>query len=277
MRHVAIALCCVAGIGPALAEPCPGNPDAIGTSRTVVVDGAKLPLIGTMHYQTSVPLEDHEVLLTFDDGPRPPYTERILEALAAECVKATFFMVGYMVRANPQTVRRVYNAGHSIGSHSQNHPVTFGSLGLAGIQSEGGGGFSTIAAALGGPRPGSTVSRGARHLAVEHRHACLGLERHQPGRDRAPRIGATRREGPRRGAAARSAAGDRARDARPAEGAQGAWLPHRACDSARRAAEVGARAEHAGGPAGCPTGLASNVARGDRCARQSTERRGHQA
>src|ERR1043166_1017988 len=167
MRHVAIALCCVAGIGPALAEPCPGNPDAIGTSRTVVVDGAKLPLIGTMHYQTSVPLEDHEVLLTFDDGPRPPYTERILEALAAECVKATFFMVGYMVRANPQTVRRVYNAGHSIGSHSQNHPVTFGSLGLAGIQSEVGGGFATIAAALGDPRAVSTFFR-APGLAQNH-------------------------------------------------------------------------------------------------------------
>jgi peptidoglycan/xylan/chitin deacetylase (PgdA/CDA1 family) len=159
MRYAAIVLGCVVGIGPALAEPCPGNPNAIGTSRTVVVDGAKLPFIGTMHYQTSVPLEDHEVLLTFDDGPRPPYTDRILDALAAECVKATFFMVGYMVRANPQTVRRVYNEGHSIGSHSQNHPVTFGSLGLPGIMSEVGGGFATITAALGDPRAVSTFFR----------------------------------------------------------------------------------------------------------------------
>jgi peptidoglycan/xylan/chitin deacetylase (PgdA/CDA1 family) len=152
-------LCCAAGIGRAWAEPCPGNPDAIGTSRTVVVDGAKLPLIGTMHYQTSVPLEDHEVLLTFDDGPRPPYTDRILDALAAECAKATFFMVGYMVRANPQTVRRVYNEGHSIGSHSQNHPVHFGSLGLAGVISEVGGGFGTLTAALGDPHAVSTFFR----------------------------------------------------------------------------------------------------------------------
>jgi len=159
MRHVAIALCCIAGIGQALAEPCPGNPDAIGTSRTVVVDGAKLPLIGMMHYQTSVPLEDHEVVLTFDDGPRPPYTDRILEALAHECVKATFFQVGYMVRAHPETVRRVYNAGHSIGSHSQNHAVYFSSLGLPGITTEVGGGFATIAAALGDPRAVSTFFR----------------------------------------------------------------------------------------------------------------------
>jgi peptidoglycan/xylan/chitin deacetylase (PgdA/CDA1 family) len=159
MRTVTIALCCLAGVSQALAEPCPGNPDAIGTSRTVVVDGSKLPLIGKMHYETSVPLEDHEVLLTFDDGPRPPYTDRILEALAHECVKATFFEVGYMVRANPQTTRRVYNAGHSIGSHSQNHPVTFGHLGLPGIESEVGGGFATIAAALGDPRAVSTFFR----------------------------------------------------------------------------------------------------------------------
>jgi peptidoglycan/xylan/chitin deacetylase (PgdA/CDA1 family) len=167
MRYAAVLICCVAGIGQAWAEPCPGNPDAIGTSRTVVVDGAKLPLIGTMHYQTSVPLEDHEALLTFDDGPRPPYTDRILDALAAECVKATFFMVGYMVRANPQTVRRVYNEGHSIGSHSQNHPVTFAHLGLAGIQSEVGGGFATLTAALGDPRAVSTFFR-APGLAQNH-------------------------------------------------------------------------------------------------------------
>jgi peptidoglycan/xylan/chitin deacetylase (PgdA/CDA1 family) len=112
-----------------------------------------------MHYQTSVPLEDHEVVLTFDDGPRPPYTDRILEALAHECVKATFFQVGYMVRAHPETVRRVYNAGHSIGSHSQNHAVYFSSLGLPGITSEVGGGFATIAAALGDPRAVSTFFR----------------------------------------------------------------------------------------------------------------------
>jgi peptidoglycan/xylan/chitin deacetylase (PgdA/CDA1 family) len=159
MRGVMIALCCIAGIGQALAEPCPGNPDALGTSRIVVVDGSKLPFIGNMHYPTTVPLEDHEVLLTFDDGPRPPYTDQILAALAHECVKATFFEVGYMVRANPQTTRRVYNEGHSIGSHSQNHVAGFGGLGLPGIEKEVGGGFATLAAALGDPRAVSTFFR----------------------------------------------------------------------------------------------------------------------
>ena len=66
---------------------------------------------------------DHEVVLTFDDGPMPPYTNSILDALAAQCVKATYFLVGEMAHAYPALVRRIYNAGHTIGTHSQNHPL----------------------------------------------------------------------------------------------------------------------------------------------------------
>ena len=58
----------------ASAADCPGHPDAIGTSRTIVVDPRAHPLIGTMQYGKTLPLEDHEVVLTFDDGPLPkPY------------------------------------------------------------------------------------------------------------------------------------------------------------------------------------------------------------
>jgi peptidoglycan/xylan/chitin deacetylase (PgdA/CDA1 family) len=68
---------------PAIAaESCPANPDAIGTSRTISVDPKMLPEIGTMQYPESLPLEDHEVVITFDDGPLPPYTSRILDILA---------------------------------------------------------------------------------------------------------------------------------------------------------------------------------------------------
>ena len=68
------------------------------------------------------------IALTFDDGPLPPYTTRILETLASECVKATFFMVGRMVRGYPSMVRRVYNEGHTVANHSQNHPFTFNKM-----------------------------------------------------------------------------------------------------------------------------------------------------
>src|ERR1700754_3285144 len=111
----AILLACAAGVGPAAAaSDCPGNPNALGVSRTIVLDPTEHPRLGTLQYDESLPLNDHEVVLTFDDGPLPPYTVRVLEALAAECVKATFFLVGRMALGYPQLVRREYNEGHTI-------------------------------------------------------------------------------------------------------------------------------------------------------------------
>jgi peptidoglycan-N-acetylglucosamine deacetylase len=98
--------------GSASAADCPGNPGAIGTSRTLVVDPREHTRIGTMQYAETLPLQDHEVVLTFDDGPLPPHTEHVLETLASECVKATFFMVGRMANSYPAVVRRVYAEGH---------------------------------------------------------------------------------------------------------------------------------------------------------------------
>src|ERR1700741_535396 len=89
---VALLSACVAQT--ASAADCPGHPDAIGTSRTIVVDPRAHPVIGTMQYAKTLPLEDHEVVLTFDDGPLPKYSNQILDILAAHCAKATFFLVG---------------------------------------------------------------------------------------------------------------------------------------------------------------------------------------
>src|ERR1700744_4845112 len=75
----------------AVAEDCPGHPDALGTSRTLVVDPRAHPLIGTMQYRETLPLRDHEVVLTFDDGPLPRNSDQVLAILAAQCIKATFF------------------------------------------------------------------------------------------------------------------------------------------------------------------------------------------
>src|SRR5687767_3855821 len=84
---------------PAAAGECPGNPNALGTSRTIVVDPSEHGRLGSIQYHETLPLNDREVVLTFDDGPLPPYSTRILDILAKECVKATYFMVGKMVRA----------------------------------------------------------------------------------------------------------------------------------------------------------------------------------
>ncbi|HEY6489112.1 MAG: polysaccharide deacetylase family protein [Terracidiphilus sp.] len=68
------------------------------------------------------PRRPSELALTFDDGPNPAWTPRLLETLAAHNVKATFFMVGRFAQAEPALVRRVAAAGHLIGNHTWNHP-----------------------------------------------------------------------------------------------------------------------------------------------------------
>jgi peptidoglycan/xylan/chitin deacetylase (PgdA/CDA1 family) len=62
------------------------------------------------------------VALTFDDGPDPTFTPRVLDALDAHGVRATFFLVGSQARRHPELVRRIASAGHAIGSHSATHP-----------------------------------------------------------------------------------------------------------------------------------------------------------
>jgi peptidoglycan-N-acetylglucosamine deacetylase len=137
---------------PASATDCPGNPNAIGTSRTIVVDPTEHRKIGTMNYLETLPLVDKEVVLTFDDGPLPPHTNRILDILAAECVKATYFIVGVMARANPDLVRRVHEHGHTVGTHSMSHPILFRTQGLDEAKAQVDGGITATVAALGDAR-----------------------------------------------------------------------------------------------------------------------------
>jgi peptidoglycan/xylan/chitin deacetylase (PgdA/CDA1 family) len=115
-------LAAVFKVCPALAEDCPGNPDALGTSRTIAVDPAKTPRIGSMSYPQTLPLEPKEVVLTFDDGPQPKYTGQVLETLAHECVKANFFIIGSLAKEYPQWVQREAREGHIIGNHTETHP-----------------------------------------------------------------------------------------------------------------------------------------------------------
>jgi peptidoglycan/xylan/chitin deacetylase (PgdA/CDA1 family) len=136
---------------PASASECPGNPGALGTSRTIVVDPSEHSLLGGHQYRESLPLNDKEVVLTFDDGPLPPYSTRILDILARECVKATYFMVGRMARSFPQIVRRTYDEGHTLANHSQSHPFNFHTMSVADAAREIEGGFQSIAAAVGDP------------------------------------------------------------------------------------------------------------------------------
>src|SRR4030088_1527852 len=137
----------------ARAAGCPGHPDALGTSRTLAVDPKAHPRIGTMQYPETLPLEDHEVVLTFDDGPLPRNSNQILEILASQCVKATFFTVGRMARDYPEGVRKLRAAGHSIGTHTQNHPSGMKRMSIERARQEIDEGIASVTAALGEGAP----------------------------------------------------------------------------------------------------------------------------
>ena len=62
------------------------------------------------------------VAMTFDDGPHPKLTSRLLDLMAQRGVVGTFFVVGRNVRAHPQLVRRMVAEGHEVASHTDTHP-----------------------------------------------------------------------------------------------------------------------------------------------------------
>ena len=133
---------------PALAEDCPGHPDALGTSRVLVVDPSKIQRVGVMQYAQSLPLADKEVVLTFDDGPLPPHTTAVLDILAAQCVKATFFLVGEMAREFPSIVRRIHEEGHTIGTHTEHHPLRMHKMPIDKARTEIDRGIADVGGAL---------------------------------------------------------------------------------------------------------------------------------
>jgi len=110
----------MAWMAAAQAADCPRK-DALGTSRILKVDAATTPRVGLKSFPQTLPLADHEVVLTFDDGPWPSTTTRVLAALAHECVQATFFLIGKSASEHPELVRRIAAEGHSIGHHTWSH------------------------------------------------------------------------------------------------------------------------------------------------------------
>jgi peptidoglycan/xylan/chitin deacetylase (PgdA/CDA1 family) len=105
----------------ARAADCPRE-NTLGTARTITLDTATFPRVGLRSFPQTLPLADKELVLTFDDGPFRPTTTRILEALARECVRATFFVIGRNAAAAPDLVRRIAAEGHSVGHHTWSHP-----------------------------------------------------------------------------------------------------------------------------------------------------------
>lgn len=95
------------------------NSQAIGVARVLKLNTKSVGSIGGS--RSELPLAHGEIVLTFDDGPLPGPTPRILDILKNECIEATFFLIGKRAAAYPQIVTRIRDDGHSIGSHSNTH------------------------------------------------------------------------------------------------------------------------------------------------------------
>jgi peptidoglycan-N-acetylglucosamine deacetylase len=101
--------------------PC-DKPDGLGLSRIVQIDPTGGPRFGLIQHPEGYDfLRDKEVVLTFDDGPRPGSTEAVVKALADECLRATFFEVGQMASWHPEITKHEIDAGMTVGTHTWSH------------------------------------------------------------------------------------------------------------------------------------------------------------
>jgi peptidoglycan/xylan/chitin deacetylase (PgdA/CDA1 family) len=110
------------------------NPNAMGVARVVEIDTTGGPGFGFQHFKSYDFLNDHEVVLTFDDGPWLGHTPAVLKALADQCVRATFFSIGKHATYYPEILKRVVAAGHTVGSHTWSHADLQATVKNAGLE-----------------------------------------------------------------------------------------------------------------------------------------------
>lgn len=99
-----------------------GTVGAVGLAMGCCAYAAMSPGSQVFGRTLTAPPRPDELALTFDDGPNPAWTPRLLDLLAAHDVHATFFMVGRFAQAEPALVQRIAKEGHLIGNHSWSHP-----------------------------------------------------------------------------------------------------------------------------------------------------------
>ncbi|WP_400765266.1 polysaccharide deacetylase family protein [Methylosinus sporium] len=141
-----------AAFSPAAAQAAECGAQALGVSRTIAIDGSEGLALGLQTYPRTLALADHEVVLTFDDGPAHGATERVLDALKEECARATFFLVGARAAEAPALIRRIVAEGHNAGHHSYSHPArTLRLMSEDAAQADIEKGFHAVDAAAGFP------------------------------------------------------------------------------------------------------------------------------
>jgi peptidoglycan/xylan/chitin deacetylase (PgdA/CDA1 family) len=125
--------------------------DAFGPGRSISLDSTGGPQLGLVQYPGTLPLKKGEVVFTFDDGPHPKRTPKILDILDKHCIKAVFFMIGKMAQEHPEMVREVSRRGHVIGAHTWSHPLRLTRYSKERAEAEIEHGFMAVNKALGRP------------------------------------------------------------------------------------------------------------------------------
>ena len=118
----------------------------------------------------------NEVAITFDDGPDPEVTPKILELLEAHRVHATFFCIGSRVAAHPELCRDMIRRGHAIENHSTTHRWHFSLLGFRGMERELEGGQRAVTTATGQAPLFFRAPAGLRNPLLEAALARAGLK-----------------------------------------------------------------------------------------------------
>ena len=160
MRMVLALLFLGAAACNALAEEtdCAYDPKLTHLSRIIAADSRGGPIYGTAlndpsnkSQKRTLTLRDHELVLTFDDGPLGANTQLVLDTLRKHCVKATFFSVGRMAHENPRLLKQIDREGHTIGSHTWSHPRAMHLISTEDAKLEIEKGFAAVSQALGKP------------------------------------------------------------------------------------------------------------------------------
>src|SRR5215470_5372832 len=155
---------------PAAAAPAPAaaapaqparaacnNPNALGVARTLEIDTTGGPGFGFEHFKELDFLKEKEVVLTFDDGPWEKNTPAVLKALADECTTGIFFEIGKHATYYPEIAKQVWNAAHTIGTHTWSHEALVNKkLSEDQRKEEIEKGISAVKWALGGVSPSSS-------------------------------------------------------------------------------------------------------------------------
>jgi peptidoglycan/xylan/chitin deacetylase (PgdA/CDA1 family) len=161
MRRIVLALFVLGGVASrafANESDCAYDPKLTHISRFVAADSTNGPFYGTAmndgankSHGRTLNLHDHEIVLTFDDGPLGANTQLVLDTLQKHCVKATFFSVGRMALANPKLLQDIDRRGHTVGTHTWSHPRAMDQLPADDIKLEIEKGFAAVSQAMGKP------------------------------------------------------------------------------------------------------------------------------